>query len=123
LPGAWPELVAAATAWKGRYRRQDRLHDRDPARIVIGVVDPRAPQEGRWTADTVSYCAARPIPVRAARRTLDSDRRERFPGLPLPVAQAAYERLVTLLLHAGMSYGDVNVVVALDKIAGASAVE
>jgi dTDP-4-amino-4,6-dideoxygalactose transaminase len=89
----------------------------------MGVVDPTAPQEGRWAADSVSYCPARTMHVRPARRTLYSDRRERFPGLSLPVAQAADERLVTLPLHAGTSSGDVTVVVVCDTIAGASAVE
>ena len=35
-----------------------------------------------------------------------------------PVAEAAYERLLTLPLHAGMEDGDVDdVVAALDKVA------
>ena len=43
--------------------------------------------------------------------------RERFPGLSFPVAEAAYERLLTLPLHAGMEDGDVDdVVAALDKV-------
>jgi dTDP-4-amino-4,6-dideoxygalactose transaminase len=46
--------------------------------------------------------------------------RERFPGLSLPVAEAQYERLLTLPLHAGMSDADVDdVVAALDKVAEA----
>lgn len=46
--------------------------------------------------------------------------REHFPGLSLPVAEAQYERLLTLPLHAGMSDGDVDdVVAALDKVAEA----
>jgi perosamine synthetase len=46
--------------------------------------------------------------------------RERFPGLSFPVAEAQYERLLTLPLHAGMSDADVDdVVAALDKIAEA----
>jgi perosamine synthetase len=44
--------------------------------------------------------------------------RERFPGLSFPVAEAAYERLLTLPLHAGMADSDVDdVVAALDKVA------
>jgi perosamine synthetase len=44
--------------------------------------------------------------------------RERFPGLSLPVAEAAYERLLTLPLHAGMTDADLeDVVTALDKVA------
>jgi dTDP-4-amino-4,6-dideoxygalactose transaminase len=44
--------------------------------------------------------------------------RERFPGLSFPVAEAAYERLLTLPLHAGMDDTDVDdVVAALDKVA------
>lgn len=44
--------------------------------------------------------------------------RERFPGLSFPVAEAAYERLLTLPLHAGMEDRDVDdVVAALDKVA------
>ena len=44
--------------------------------------------------------------------------RERFPGLSFPVAEAAYERLLTLPLHAGMDDADVDdVVAALDKVA------
>ena len=43
--------------------------------------------------------------------------RERFPGLSLPVAEAAYERLLTLPLHAGMTAADADdVVTALDKV-------
>jgi perosamine synthetase len=43
--------------------------------------------------------------------------RERFPGLSFPVAEAAYERLLTLPLHAGMSDVDVDdVLAALDKV-------
>ena len=43
--------------------------------------------------------------------------RERYPGLSLPVAEGAYERLLTLPLHAGMSDADVDdVVAALDKV-------
>jgi perosamine synthetase len=46
--------------------------------------------------------------------------RERYPGLSLPVAEGAYERLLTLPLHAGMSESDVDdVVAALDKVATA----
>jgi UDP-4-amino-4,6-dideoxy-N-acetyl-beta-L-altrosamine transaminase len=46
--------------------------------------------------------------------------RERFPDLSFPVAEAQYERLLTLPLHAGMSDADVDdVVAALDKIAEA----
>jgi len=43
--------------------------------------------------------------------------RERVPDLELPVAEAAYERLLTLPLHAGMVDGDVDdVVAAVDKV-------
>jgi perosamine synthetase len=43
--------------------------------------------------------------------------RERFPGLSFPVAEAAYERLLTLPLHAGMTDADLDdVVTALDKV-------
>jgi perosamine synthetase len=43
--------------------------------------------------------------------------RERFPGLTFPVAEAAYERLLTLPLHAGMVAADVDdVVMAIDKV-------
>ena len=43
--------------------------------------------------------------------------RERYPGLAFPVADAAYERLLTLPLHAGMTTADVDdVVAALDKV-------
>jgi perosamine synthetase len=46
--------------------------------------------------------------------------RERFPDLSLPVAEAAYERLLTLPLHAGMDESDVDdVVEALDKVTAA----
>jgi dTDP-4-amino-4,6-dideoxygalactose transaminase len=45
---------------------------------------------------------------------------ERYPGLSFPVAEHAYERLLTLPLHAGMSLADVDdVVAALDKVTGA----
>jgi dTDP-4-amino-4,6-dideoxygalactose transaminase len=44
--------------------------------------------------------------------------RDRFPGLSFPVAEAAYERLLTLPLHAGMTDADLeDVVTALDKVA------
>lgn len=44
--------------------------------------------------------------------------RERFPDLSFPVAEAAYERLLTLPLHAGMDRADVDdVVAAIDKVA------
>jgi perosamine synthetase len=43
--------------------------------------------------------------------------RERYPGLAFPMADAAYERLLTLPLHAGMTTADVDdVVAALDKV-------
>ena len=46
--------------------------------------------------------------------------RGRYPGLAFPVADAAYERLLTLPLHAGMTTADVDdVVAALDKVTGA----
>jgi UDP-4-amino-4,6-dideoxy-N-acetyl-beta-L-altrosamine transaminase len=46
--------------------------------------------------------------------------RERFPGLSLPVAEAQYERLLTLPLYAGMTDRDLDdVVIALDKVAAA----
>ena len=46
--------------------------------------------------------------------------RERFPGVSMPVAEAQYERLLTLPLHAGMTDADVDdVVAALDKVAEA----
>ncbi len=48
--------------------------------------------------------------------------RDRFPGLSYPVAEAAYERLLTLPLHAGMSDQDLDdVVAALDKVTNAYA--
>jgi perosamine synthetase len=50
--------------------------------------------------------------------------RHAFPGLFFPVAEAAYERLLTLPLHAGMTEADVDDVVdALDKVTAAYAVE
>lgn len=43
--------------------------------------------------------------------------RSRFPGLSFPIAERAYERLLTLPLHAGMTAADVDdVVEALDKV-------
>ena len=43
--------------------------------------------------------------------------RERYPGLSFPIAEGAYERLLTLPLHAGMTVDDVDdVVAALDKV-------
>ncbi len=43
--------------------------------------------------------------------------RDRYPGLTFPVADGAYERLLTLPLHAGMTTADVDdVVAALDKV-------
>lgn len=46
--------------------------------------------------------------------------REQFPDLSLPIAEAQYERLLTLPLHAGMSDSDLDdVVAALDKVAEA----
>ena len=48
--------------------------------------------------------------------------RERFPGLTFPVAEAAYERLLTLPLHAGMTDADLDdVATALDKVGAAYA--
>jgi perosamine synthetase len=48
--------------------------------------------------------------------------RERYPGLSFPVAEAAYERLLTLPLHAGMTEADVDdVIEALDKVTAAYA--
>lgn len=50
--------------------------------------------------------------------------RERFPDLSFPVAETAYERLLTLPLHAGMSDADLDdVVTALDKVTTAYAVD
>ena len=41
-------------------------------------------------------------------------------GVSMPIAEAAYERLLTLPLHAGMSDADVDDVLrALDKVAEA----
>jgi perosamine synthetase len=46
--------------------------------------------------------------------------RERFPGVSMPVAEAAYERLLTLPLFASMTTADVDdVVAALDKVTSA----
>ena len=46
--------------------------------------------------------------------------RDRYPGLSFPVADAAYERLLTLPLHAGMTDADVDdFVVALSKVTSA----
>ena len=43
--------------------------------------------------------------------------RDRYPGLAFPVADGAYERLLTLPLHAGMTTADVDdVTAALDKV-------
>ncbi len=43
--------------------------------------------------------------------------RARYPGLAFPVADGAYERLLTLPLHAGMTTADVDdVTAALDKV-------
>jgi len=45
---------------------------------------------------------------------------ERYPGLSFPVAEAAYERLLTLPLHAGMTDADADdVIAALDKVTSA----
>ncbi len=50
--------------------------------------------------------------------------RERYPGLAYPAADTAYERLLTLPLHAGMDDGDVDdVVAAVDKVTAAYAAE
>jgi perosamine synthetase len=50
--------------------------------------------------------------------------RDRYPGLTFPVAEAAYERLLTLPLHAGMSDADLDdVVAALDKVTAAYATD
>jgi perosamine synthetase len=46
--------------------------------------------------------------------------RERFPGISMPVAEAAYERLLTIPLFATMTSADVDdVVAALDKVTAA----
>jgi perosamine synthetase len=46
--------------------------------------------------------------------------RARFPDVSMPVAEAAYERLLTLPLFAGMTTADVDdVVAALDKVTSA----
>jgi dTDP-4-amino-4,6-dideoxygalactose transaminase len=43
--------------------------------------------------------------------------RQRYPGLSFPVAEAVYDRLLTLPLHAGMTDADVDdVVTAVDKV-------
>lgn len=43
--------------------------------------------------------------------------RDRFPAVSMPVAEAAYERLLTLPLHAAMTDGDLDdVVSAIDKV-------
>jgi perosamine synthetase len=48
--------------------------------------------------------------------------RERYPDVSMPVAEAQYERLLTLPLHAGMHDDDLDdVVTALDKVAEAYA--
>lgn len=48
----------------------------------------------------------------------------RFPGLSFPVAEAAYERLLTLPLHAAMTDADLDdVVAALDKVTTAYALD
>jgi perosamine synthetase len=50
--------------------------------------------------------------------------RERYPGLSFPVAESAYERLLTLPLYAGMTNADVDdVVAALDKVTRAYGVD
>jgi perosamine synthetase len=50
--------------------------------------------------------------------------RERFPDLSLPVAESAYERLLTLPLHAGMQDADVDDVIgALDKVTSVYAID
>jgi perosamine synthetase len=50
--------------------------------------------------------------------------RDRSPGQTFPVAEAAYERLLTLPLHAGMSDADLDdVVAALDKVTAAYATD
>ncbi|HEV2005470.1 MAG TPA: aminotransferase class I/II-fold pyridoxal phosphate-dependent enzyme [Candidatus Limnocylindrales bacterium] len=46
--------------------------------------------------------------------------RDRFPGVSMPVAEAAYERLLTIPLFATMTSADVDdVVAALDKVTAA----
>ena len=46
--------------------------------------------------------------------------REHFPGVSMPVAETAYEGLLTMPLHAGMVDADVDdVVAALDKVTSA----
>ena len=46
--------------------------------------------------------------------------RERFPGVSMPVAEAAYERLLTIPLFASMTDADADdVVAALDKVTAA----
>jgi dTDP-4-amino-4,6-dideoxygalactose transaminase len=46
--------------------------------------------------------------------------RERFPGISMPVAEAAYERLLTLPLFPAMTFQDLDdVVAALDKVTSA----
>jgi dTDP-4-amino-4,6-dideoxygalactose transaminase len=46
--------------------------------------------------------------------------RERYPGVSMPVAEAAYERLLTLPLFPAMTFADLDdVVAALDKVTNA----
>ena len=50
--------------------------------------------------------------------------RQRFPGVAMPVAEAAYGRLLTLPLFAGMTLADADdVVAALDKVTAAYAAD
>ena len=50
--------------------------------------------------------------------------RERFPGVSMPVAEAAYDRLLTVPLFASMTMADVaDVVAALDKVTSAYATD
>ncbi len=76
----------------------------------------RRPRRGLPRAARREHRRQRPLhPGPHATRTTASA----FPGLSFPVAEAAYERLLTLPLHAGMDDADVDdVVAALDKVTG-----
>jgi hypothetical protein len=83
---------------------------------MVCLVSTRWPD--RPSGDQQDLCRE-PVGTGAVQRLMRGSR-EPFPDVSMPVAEAAYERLLTLPLHAGMSDRDLDdVVTALDKVADA----
>ena len=114
---------ATSSGWPATRTSTSRSSSRAPTRPGTSA----SPSSGSIGCGSIAAASTRRSGPRGSGSTSTTSRSTSIrttaggiPGLAFPVADAAYERLLTLPLYAGMTTADVDdVVAALDKVTGA----